>query len=128
MRRGARWRWSTLRHHENGRRSARYPSVASVEWSAKAPLVVMALGTRLHAGARDSNGPTPIEKEQIERACSARHDPRTPETDDHLESYGTKLATLRAEFGPDLNRVSRSERKRLDSMGGRLAIAERREA
>jgi hypothetical protein len=108
--------------------SARYLPAASMGWSLKALVAVMALGAGLQAEARDPSVPTAIEQALIERACSARQDPGTLEPDDHVQCLGTRLVALRADFGRNLNRLSASSRRRLDSTCGRLAIAERRES
>jgi hypothetical protein len=80
---------------------------------------MMALGTAPQVDAPEPI-PTAIEQALIERACSSVRPGPTLETDRHAQCLDVQLASLRADFGRDLRRLSASERSLLDSTCSRL--------
>ncbi len=91
----------------------------SVVWSLMAPFAMMALGTAPQVDA-PAPIPTAIETALIERVCSGVAPGSTIETDPHARCLNAQLASLRADFGRDLRRLSASERSLLDSTCSRL--------
>ncbi len=98
-----------------------------IVWSVIAPLTVMtALGTGLQAGAPDSGPPTALEQALIEYVCSASR-AATPGTDAHQACLGARLESLRADFGPDLKRLTPAERKTIDAVCSKVTATRGRE-
>jgi hypothetical protein len=84
------------------------------------------LGANLRAAIPDAAIATPIEQALIEQACS------TPpaiaiDPDKHDECLHTKLASLRTNFGRDLNKLSSGDRRRIDAACEPIRGAEGRE-
>jgi hypothetical protein len=100
---------------------------SSVVWSL-APFLMMALGSAPQVDTPDPSPATAIEQALIERACSSVASGRTFETDPHAQCLSAQLASLRADFGRDLRRLSASERNLLDSTCSRVQISQGREA
>jgi len=69
---------------------------------------------------------TLIELALAERACSAVRG-EIAGYDAHTKCVGARLITLRADFGKDLNRLSRPERTKIDKACGRLQARRSRE-
>jgi hypothetical protein len=84
------------------------------------------LGANLRAAVSDPAIASPIEQALIEQACS------TPpaiaiDADKHDECLHAKLASLRADFGRDLGRLSSGDRRRIDAACEQIRGAEGRE-
>lgn len=91
-----------------------------------APLAVFALGAAPQVDAQELP-PTPIEAALVARACQAIETPST-DIDAHLQCVSAQLFTLRASFGRDLSRLSRSDRTKIDTVCSPLGTGERRNA
>ena len=103
-------------------------TAASVVWSLMAPFATMALGTAPQVDAPDLSPPTAIENALTERACSRVASGGTFETDPHAQCLAAVLASLRADFGRDLRRLSGPERNMLDTTCSRLQSTHGQEA
>src|SRR4051812_21299606 len=101
----------------------------SVAWSLMAPIAMMALGTTSQVETPEPS-PTAIEQALIERACYGVPPALTLtlETDPRAQCLSAQLASLRADFGRDLRRLSASERSLLDSKCSRLQTTHGSEA
>src|SRR3954453_5453757 len=72
--------------------------------------------------------PPPIEEALIEYACGALHPAGALESDAYLDCRRSQLLYLRTEFGPDLRRLSNTERKALDPPCGGLRTSRGQDA
>jgi len=81
-----------------------------------APFMVLALGTGLQVSTPGLGVPTAIEQALIEYKCRITQTAGVPETDAHQACLSAQLLSLRTDFGRDLSRLSRSERRTIDSV------------
>jgi hypothetical protein len=95
--------------------------------SLTALLIVLTLQASAPVKSPGPDGTTALEQALIEHACRAKL-PGVAGEDAYRECLGTRLQSLRADFGRDLTRVSAPDRKTLDAACSRKRQAEGREA
>jgi hypothetical protein len=78
-------------------------------------LLPAALDARAPGAPADSLVPTAIEEALMEHACGALRPAGTLENDIYLACRNRQLASLRADFGRDLKRLSPAQRRTIDS-------------
>ena len=96
-------------------------------WSLAAPFAAMTLG----AGFQPAPAPAPptaLETALTERTCSIGVHAVLTDSDTHSQCVAAQLASLRADFGQDLRRLSAAERRALDAACSRINSAVSREA
>src|SRR4051812_16770641 len=72
--------------------------------------------------------PSPIEQAVMEHRCSMSRVPGVTASDAYQNCLASQIASLRADFGVDLKKLSSAERKNLDALCSRVQVAEGREA
>jgi len=102
--------------------SARRRPVTPIAWLLMAPLTMMALGQEPPVSTPEPAPPTALEQALIEHICSRVM------TDAHQQCLSASLASLRADFGRDLTRLSSAERRTLDSVCNRIRTEQGRDA
>jgi hypothetical protein len=81
------------------------------------------------AGQTDQSPPSAIEQALMEHACTATlPPPGAIESQAHEECIRAQLASLRADFGRDLGRLSASDRRTLDAVCGEVRADRGRDA
>jgi hypothetical protein len=102
--------------------------IVPMVWILAAPFVLFALGTAPQEGAPAPGGPTAIEEALIEHACNATQPASTPTSEAYQSCLSARLASLRADFGRDLSRLSGAERRALDAACNKSRAAEGQDA
>jgi hypothetical protein len=102
--------------------SARRSPVPPIVWLLMAPLTMMALEQEPPVSTPDPAPPTAIEQALIEHNCGRVM------TDAHQQCLSASLASMRADFGRDLTRLSTAERRTLDAACNRLRTEQGRDA
>ena len=83
--------------------------------SLAAPFAMLALGAAQQVGDPDPIGPTPIEQALMEHVCGPARQAGSVYAGQYEVCLSDRLQSLRADFGADLKRLARVERKTLDS-------------
>ena len=78
-------------------------------------LAVLVPTTGLLAAAPDESAPTAIEQALIENGCVASLPPGALDSESYRQCLRARLLSLRADFGRDLEQVTRAERQELDA-------------
>jgi hypothetical protein len=78
-------------------------------------LAVLVPTTGLLADAPDESAPTAIEQALIENGCVASLPPGALDSESYRQCLRARLLSLRADFGRDLEQVTRAERQALDA-------------
>src|SRR5262249_1055320 len=68
--------------------------------------------------------PRPIEQAVIEQRCSMSRAPGVTSTDAYQSCLTAQIASLRADFGVDLKKLTPAERRSLDTICSRVRSAE----
>jgi hypothetical protein len=100
--------------------------VASMAASFVGRTLVFAVATLPQLSPADAGPATVMEQALIERACPAPHTPAAYEA--HERCLGTRLASLRADFGRDLSQLSTGARSKLDAACSPEQVSRGREA
>ncbi len=102
---------------------------AFVVWSVMAALPAMAQAPQPQPAQTDQSPATAIEQALMEHACTATlPPPGTIDSEAHEACVRAQLASLRADFGRDLGKLSGSDRRSLDAVCGEVRVDRGREA
>src|SRR5262249_49758648 len=92
-----------------------------------AAALVVSLPTLRAQEPPDGGAPTPVEQALIEYGCTAKR--AVGASEGEYEAYQrAELVRLRTDFGRDLGRLSRTERRSIDTVCSKVQAAEGRDA
>ncbi len=104
------------------RRAAHPPSARILV----APAVLLAFASGLASADAQSENPSAIEVAIADSRCAPRR--LLPDSEEYHQCIDTELASLRADFGRDLGRLSRNDRRHIDQACSRISPSLEREA
>jgi DnaJ-domain-containing protein 1 len=94
-------------------------------WCLMAPFAALALAAGLQPEQPEAPAPSAIEQALIEHRCAAS---RTALDTSHQDCMAAQLLAIRADFGADLNKLSRSERRAIDAACSKTPAVQDRDA
>jgi len=87
-----------------------YREMTFARWALILPVVCV-----VQVAAQDASAPTPLEQALIEHVCNASRVTGAVESGAYQNCLSLKLASIRADFGRDLSKLSVADRKTIDA-------------
>ena len=100
-----------------------YREMSFARWALILPIV-----WGVQVAAQDTSAPTPLEQALIEHVCNASRVAGAVESGAYQNCLSLKLASIRADFGRDLSKLSVSDRKTIDSACSKVLETRDRDA
>jgi DnaJ-domain-containing protein 1 len=100
-----------------------YRGMSFARWALILPIV-----WGVQVGAQETAAPTPLEQALIEHVCNASRVAGAVESGAYQSCLSLKLASIRADFGPDLSKLSVSDRKTIDAACSKVLETRDRDA